>query len=71
MIEEALQANGIHYDVKVHADAGDFFLNDHDPNEASAIFKVLAKISGAEFHLHPSALDVRRPIIGFFDKHLK
>jgi len=69
-LEEALRANGIDHDVKVYTEAGHSFLNDHDPTEASRIFKVLAKLSGAEFH-ESSALDARRRIIAFFDEHLK
>ena len=68
-LEEALRANGVEHDVKVYADAGHSFLNDHDPNEASTIFKLLAKISGSEFH-EPSAIDARQRIIAFFDEHL-
>jgi len=69
-LEEALRTNGIDHDVKVYADAGHSFLNDHDPTEASMIFKILAKLSGAKFHEN-SALDARRRIIAFFDEHLK
>jgi hypothetical protein len=36
----------------------------------STIFRVLAKLSGSEFH-ESSALDARRRIIAFFDEHLK
>jgi carboxymethylenebutenolidase len=69
-LEEALDANEIDHDVKVYADAGHSFLNDHDPTEASMVFKVLAKLSGAKFR-ESSALDARRRIIAFFDEHLK
>jgi len=69
-LERALQANGVDHDVKVYADAGHSFLNDHDPSEASTIFKVLARLSGAEFH-EASARDARRRIIAFFDRYLK
>jgi carboxymethylenebutenolidase len=69
-LKSALQANGVDHDVKVYADAGHSFLNDHDPNEVSTIFKVLGRISGSEFH-EPSAIDARRRIVAFFDKHLK
>lgn len=69
-LEKALQVNGVDHDVKVYADAGHSFLNNHDPSELSTIFKVLMKISGSEFH-GPSAIDARRRIIAFFDKHLK
>jgi carboxymethylenebutenolidase len=54
----------------VYADAGHSFLNDHDPTEASVVFKVLAKVSGSKYH-EGSALDARRRIIAFFDEHLK
>ncbi len=69
-LDEALRANRIDHDVKVYADAGHSFLNDHDPAEVSTIFRVLAKLSGSEFH-ESSALDARRRIIAFFDEHLK
>ena len=69
-LEKALQANGVSHEVKVYADAGHSFLNNHDPNEASIIFKVLAKISGSGYH-EPSAADARRRIVTFFDTHLK
>jgi carboxymethylenebutenolidase len=69
-LDNALEANGVAHEVKVYTDAGHSFLNDHDPSEASIIFKVLARLSGAEFH-GPSAQDARRRIIGFFDQYLK
>jgi carboxymethylenebutenolidase len=69
-LERALQANEVDHEVMVYADAGHSFLNNHDPNEASTIFKLLAKISGAGFH-EPSATDARRRIVAFLDKHLK
>ncbi len=69
-LERALRANGIEHDVKVDADAGHSFLNNHDPAEASLIIKILAKLSGAQFH-ESSALDARRRIPAFFDEHLK
>jgi carboxymethylenebutenolidase len=69
-LSKALEANGVDHDVKVYADAGHSFLNDHDPNEVSTIFRLLGKISSAEFH-EPSAVDARRRIVAFFDKHLK
>jgi carboxymethylenebutenolidase len=69
-LEQALRANGVEHDIKVYTDAGHSFLNDHDPAEASAIFKVLARVSGAQFH-QASAIDARRRIVAFFDEHLK
>jgi carboxymethylenebutenolidase len=69
-LEKALEANGVDHDVEVYAGAGHSFLNDHDPNEVPSIFRVLARISGSEYH-EPSAEDARRRIVAFFDKHLK
>ena len=69
-LEQALSASGVEHDIKVYADAGHSFLNDHDPAEASVIFKVLAKFSGSQFH-EASALEARRRIVSFFDQHLK
>ena len=69
-LEQALRVNGVEHDIKVYANAGHSFLNDHDPAEVSTIFKVLAKLSGAQFH-ERSARDAQRRIIAFFDEHLK
>jgi carboxymethylenebutenolidase len=69
-LEKALTANGIDHDVKVYADAGHSFLNDHDPGEISTMFKVMLKGFGSQYH-EPSALDARQRIITFFDRHLK
>jgi carboxymethylenebutenolidase len=69
-LEKALRANAVEHEIKVYADAGHSFLNDHDPAEASVIFRVLARLSGAQFH-EPSAIDARRRIVAFFDHHLK
>ncbi len=68
-LERALQAGGVEHDIMVYANAGHSFLNDHDPAEASVIFKVLAKLSGARFH-EASAIDARRRIAAFFAEHL-
>ena len=69
-LEGALRLNDVEHDVKVYADAGHSFLNDHDPAEASIIFKVMAKLSGARYN-EKAAKDARRRIITFFDQHLK
>ena len=69
-LERALRSNGVAHDVKVYADAGHSFLNDHDPTEATILFRVLARVSGSRYH-EPSARDARDRIIAFFDEHLK
>jgi hypothetical protein len=68
-LEHALQANGVEHDVKVYVDAGHSFMNDHDPAEVPTIFKMPAKLSGAQVH-ETSALDARECIIAFLDEHL-
>jgi carboxymethylenebutenolidase len=68
-LEQALRHDGVIHDVKVYADAGHSFLNDHDPAEVSTLFKVLSRISRAKYH-EPSARDARRRIAAFFDAHL-
>jgi carboxymethylenebutenolidase len=69
-LETALRANDVAHDISVYADAGHSFLNDHDPAEASAIFKVLARLSGAQFH-EAAANDARARIVAFFSDHLR
>lgn len=68
-IAEALAAHSIPYDVKVYADAGHGFLNNHVDEEVPVWGMVMGKISTNEYH-EPSALDARRRIISFFDTHL-
>ena len=68
-LEAALQANGVDHDVKVYAEAGHSFLNDHDPADVSTFWRVLAQVSGSRFH-EPSAVDARQRIVAFFDEHL-
>jgi carboxymethylenebutenolidase len=69
-LDQALRSNGVDHDVKVYADAGHSFLNDHDPAEITTLFKVLGRLSRAQYH-EASARDARRRIVDFFDKHLK
>jgi len=69
-LEQALRVNGVAHDVKVYADARHSFLNEHDPAEASTIFKLAAKLSASQFH-EASAIEVRRRVVAFFDEHLK
>jgi carboxymethylenebutenolidase len=68
-LEQALEANHVAHDVKVYADAGHSFLNDHDESTMSSLTKVLGWLSGSAYH-EPSAIDARRRIVAFFDEHL-
>ena len=55
-LEPVLTAAGIDHDIKVYPDAGNGFLNDHDPAELPFGVKVLAKVTAASYH-EPSARD--------------
>jgi len=68
-LERALDRNGVAHEVDVYADAGHSFLNDHDPAEASVLFRALARVTGSRFH-GPSARIARARIATFFRTHL-
>lgn len=70
-LERALTANGVEHDVKAYPGAGHSFLNDHeaDRGDAPFLFVALGKLIGAKYH-EPSAIDARRRITAFFNKHL-
>lgn len=69
-LERLLTAVGVDHDIKTYSEAGHSFLNNHDPAEAPALFRVLGRLTASEFH-EPSAVDARRRIVEFFDLHLK
>jgi carboxymethylenebutenolidase len=69
-LDKVLTTLGVDHDIKTYPDAGHSFLNDHDPEDSPAIFTVLGRLTGSEFH-GPSAIDARRRIVEFFDLHLK
>jgi carboxymethylenebutenolidase len=69
-LERALSAAGVDHDVKEYPDAGHSFLNNHNRADVSAVFVVMAKLTGAAYH-EPSAQDARRRIVAFFDARLK
>jgi carboxymethylenebutenolidase len=68
-IVEALVANSVPYDVKVYAEAGHGFLNDHVEDEVPAWAMIMGKLGTNAYH-EPSALDARRRIIAFFTAQL-
>ena len=45
VLEPVLTAAGIDHDIKMYADAGHGFLNDHDPEDLSRLDKVIAKLT--------------------------
>jgi carboxymethylenebutenolidase len=69
-LERALNACDVDHNVKEYPDAGHSFLNDHDPAEVPALFRLTRGLMPAGYH-EPSAQDARRRIIEFFDAHLK
>jgi carboxymethylenebutenolidase len=69
ILEPALIAAAIDHDIKVYADAGHGFLNDHDPDDLSRLDKVIAKLASAGYH-EPSTRDARARLIAFFRAHL-
>jgi carboxymethylenebutenolidase len=69
VLEPVLTAAGIDHDIKVYADAGHGFLNDHDSDDLSRLDKVIAKLTAARYHA-PSARDARTRIIAFLRRHL-
>lgn len=70
-LERVLTANEVDHDVKVYPEAGHSFLNNHEPSEVPAMFKVMSWLGGGAQYHEDSARDARRRIIAFFDQHLK
>lgn len=64
-LERVLTAVNVDHDVKEYADAGHSFINNHQ----DLLFK-MTKVIGVAYH-EPSALDARRRIIAFFNRHLR
>ena len=68
-LAEALSAHSIPHDIKVYPEAGHSFMNDHVPAEVPKWALVMGKLSTSEYH-EASAVDARRRIVEFFEKHL-
>jgi carboxymethylenebutenolidase len=64
-LERCLTAAGVDHDVKEYPDAGHAFLHDHHDLMAR-----MMKVVGIGYH-GSSALDARRRIVVFFDRHLR
>ena len=69
-LEEILETNGVDHDVLEYPDAGHGFLNDHAPEETPAWAAISGRFVHTAFH-DPSAVDARRRIVTFFDRHLR
>jgi carboxymethylenebutenolidase len=68
-LDRALTAVGVDHDVKEYPDASHSFMNDHDPADLPAVFKVSARF-GMRYD-EAAATDARRRIVAFFDAHLR
>lgn len=69
-LHAALDTLGIAHDIEVYPDAGHAFLNDHDDTDVPRWAIVMGKLSKSDFH-EASAVNARRRIIEFFDRHLR
>jgi carboxymethylenebutenolidase len=69
-LETVLTTLGVDHDIRTYPEAGHSFMNDHDPADSPAVFTVLGRLTRSEFH-EPSAIDARRRVVAFFDRHLK
>jgi carboxymethylenebutenolidase len=69
VLERVLTAHGVEHDITTYPDAGHGFLNDHAPGETPIWAAVTGTFARTGYH-ERSALDARRRIIGFFDRHL-
>jgi len=69
-LERILSAAGIDHDVHTYPDAGHAFMNNHASGDVPLVFRFLSKVTSSEYH-EPSALDARRRIVAFFDRHLR
>lgn len=72
-LERALTAARIDHDVKEYEDAGHAFMNDHEGagDKAPLFFAVMGRLLDGPGYREEAALDARRRIVAFFDRHLK
>jgi carboxymethylenebutenolidase len=68
-LKQRLDDYHVENDIKVYADAGHGFLNDHPPEELPTWALVAGKFVSAGYH-ESAATDARRRIAAFFDAHL-
>ena len=69
-LEEVFTGNDVPHDVHEYPDAGHSFLNDHADDERPFWVVVTGLFVRSEYH-EPSAIDARRRIVEFFDRHLR
>ena len=61
----------IDHDVKVHADAGHSFMNDHRDEHTPWVFAMMGRLTGGVGFVEPAARDARGRIAAFFERHLR
>ncbi len=69
-LDRILTTLGIDHDVKEYPDAGHSFLNDHSGDAVPWYFATMGRLNGGVDYHEPSAVDARRRIVAFFDRHL-
>lgn len=69
-LRRVLAANDVPHEIKVYAEAGHSFLNDHPKEEMPLWALISGKYAAAGYH-EPSAKDARRRISAFFNTHLR
>jgi carboxymethylenebutenolidase len=70
-LDGILTTLAIDHDVKEYPDAGHSFLNDHSDEKTPWLFAMMGRLTGGIAFHEPSALDARRRIVSFFDRHLR
>lgn len=70
-LDQILTTLDIDHDVKEYPDAGHSFLNDHSTDHVPWYFAFMGWLDGGVDYHEPSAIDARRRITSFFDRHLK
>ncbi|MGD0833207.1 MAG: dienelactone hydrolase family protein [Candidatus Dormibacteria bacterium] len=70
-LERILTALGIDHDIREYPGAGHAFLNDHSEEKQGRVLAVMSRLMGGMGYHEASAVDARRRILAFFDRHLK
>jgi carboxymethylenebutenolidase len=70
-LERILTILGVDHDIKEYPGAGHAFLNDHSGEKQSRLMAVMSRLLGGMDYHEVSAVDARRRILAFFDRHLK
>jgi carboxymethylenebutenolidase len=69
-LEQALTLNGVEHEVKLYPDTSHGFMDDHAKDKLPLPLVIVKTILNVGYH-GPSAVDAKRRISTFFDRHLK